>query len=443
MDPLVATLALILLALVGARFSFSTQRVPAGPRLVLRTGTHFLFLGFILGPSALELLSSEALNQLSPLLGLALGWIGLLFGLQLDRSALKQFPRVFLTLALGQALLVFILVLGAGLLAVNLLGLTGDAALLVVLGAAATACISAPAGVAMISANFMAKGKVKDLLYFVASLDGVVGITALHLAYASMHGTRIMPEAGGASPWFWGLAGIGLGVVCAVIFVWLARLRPSREELVLYLLGISALSAGAALQLQLSPLFVGMVSGALITNLNPHWHRVFRLMERWEKPIYLILLLLAGASLRFPTWWILPLAAAYAAVRGLAKVVSNAMLVNSLSLPFPTPKRLGLGLVPQGGISIAMALSLALSISSTAPGIGGVPAGELVLATVVLGVVISELSGPLLTASVLRRAGEIDTGADPARIRAATAQGLEVGEPKAPAPQGSDKESGA
>ena len=49
MDQFLPTLVLILLALLGASFSFSTSSVPPGPRLVFRTGTHFLFLGLILG----------------------------------------------------------------------------------------------------------------------------------------------------------------------------------------------------------------------------------------------------------------------------------------------------------------------------------------------------------------------------------------------------------
>jgi len=409
-DPLVSTLVLILLALLGARFSFSTRRVPEGYQLLLRTGAHFLLFGFLLGPGVLGLLDVEALGQLSPLLGLTLGWIGLLFGLQLDRGALKHFPRVFLGLALGQALLAFALIAAAGIAAARWVGLEGDTLLLVILGFAATACISAPAGVAMVSANFKAKGRVKDLLFFVASLDAVVGIAALQVSYAMLHGTTALAPGEEASGWFWGMSGVGLGVLCGVIFVWLARLRPSREELVLYLLGISALAAGAAIQLQISPLFTGMVAGAVITNLDPQWHRIFRLMERWEKPIYLILLLLAGAALRFATWWILPLALAYAVVRGGAKVASTAVLVRSLPLPFPTPRRLGLGLIPQGGISIAMALSLALTLASAGLRIAGVDAGDLVLATVILGVVVSELAGPLLTEAVLRRAGEIPQG---------------------------------
>jgi hypothetical protein len=406
-DPLVSTLALILLALLGARFSFSTRRVPQGYRLLLRTGAHFLLLGFLLGPAVLGLLDLEALGQFSPLLGLALGWIGLVFGLQLDRAALKQFPRSFLGLALGQAALTFLLCLAVGLWAARSFGVQGDAVTLLVLAAAATACISTPAGVAMVSANFRAKGRVRDLLFFVASLDAAVGITALHLGYAWMHGSSVLSARGEAPGWAWAMAGVLLGVVCALIFVWLGRLRPSREELVLYLLGISALSAGAALQLQISPLFVGMVTGAAITNLDPQWHRVFRLMERWEKPIYLILLLLAGAALRFQTWWVLPLALVYALVRGCAKALSGAVLVRTLKFPFSPPAGLGLGLVSQGGISIAMALSLALTLTSTSPRLGGFDAAGLFLATVVLGVLASELAGPLLTTSVLRTAGEI------------------------------------
>jgi hypothetical protein len=365
--------------------------VPAGYRLLLKTGTHFLFLGFVLGPAALELLSAEALDQLSPLLGLALGWIGLLFGLQLDRSTLKQFPRVFVVLALGQALLTFLVFMGVGFLVADLAGVGGAGATMVILGAAATASVTTPAGIAMVSANFMAR-------------------------------TPAMVARGDQPVWFWLAAGPALAAVCALVFLWLARLRPSREELVLYLLGISALSAGAALQLQISPLFVGLVAGALISNLNPQWHRIFRLMESWEKPIYLVLLILAGAALRFSTWWVIPLAAGYVLVRGAAKVVTTAVLVNVLSLPFPTPRRLGLGLVAQGGISIAMALSLVLTMSGTDPTLRGLDAAELLFAAVVLGVVVSELVGPLLTTAVLRAAGEIPPG-----VEEALARGDEVG----------------
>ena len=407
MDPLLASLILILLALLGARFSFGARRVPAGARLILKTGNHFLFFGFLLGPAALGLVSDEAVRGLSPFLGLALGWIGLLFGLQLDRSTVRQFPRAYVAVAVGQAVLTFLLCWGAGLVAARLFGPQHPAVPLMVLGAAATACVSTPAGIAVVSANFLAKGELRRLLLFVASLDGVVGITALHTAYAAFHGTSVLVTGYDVGWWVWLLGGVLLGLVCGVIFLWLVRLRPSVEELVLYLLGISALSAGAALQLQLSPLFVAMVMGALISNAHSDWHGVFRVLERWEKPIYVILLLLAGATLRFPTWWVLPLALAYAGVRGASKVVANAAMVTAAGLPRSVPRSLGLGLISQGGISVAMTLSLSLTLSASPPIVSGLSARDVLFASVVLGVVLSEAVGPLMAAGVLRRAGEI------------------------------------
>jgi hypothetical protein len=78
--------------------------------------------------------------------------------------------------------------------------------------------------------------------------------------------------------------------------------------------------------------------------------------------------------------------------------------------PFPTPKWLGLGLVPQGGISLVMALSALLTFYGLE--IGNVDVSQALFSVVVLGVVFSELVGPRLTIDTLRRAGEISSGVE-------------------------------
>ena len=409
MDPLLATLVLILLALLGARFSFSTERVPAGPRLLFRTGTHFLLLGFLLGPSGLELFSRSALDGLFPLLGLGLGWIGLLFGLQLDRPILRRFPRPFYVLAIGQSVLTLLIVGGVALAALRLAGVGGDAAVALALGAAATASVSTPAGIAMVSSNFLVRGNVRLFLFFAASFDGIVGIVAIHFVYAYLHGSPVLVGPDELGLLFWSLMGVGLGLLCGIVFLWLIRLRPAREELVLYLLGLSALAAGSALQLQLSPLFVSMVLGTVVAQMAPpdERARVYQALSQWEKPIYVVLLLLTGALLRFPTWWIAPLTLGYVLVRGIAKVAGSAALVTLARPPFSPPRRMGLGLVPQGGLALAMALSLELTLGRTDVLVAGWSAVDLLFAMLVIGVVLSELVGPMFTIQVLRRAGEI------------------------------------
>jgi hypothetical protein len=405
MDPVFATLVLILLALLGARLSFSTQRVPTGPRLLFRTGIHFLFLGYLLGPGGLALLGADAVDQLLPLLTLGLGWVGFLFGMQLDRSTLSHFPVGFYTLAIGQAVLTYLLFLGVGHFALEATGLASPAATLLLLGAAATASISTPAGIAMISNNFIARGRTRRLIFFIASIDAVVGIAALQGAYALYHPAFGGGTSGPLATIGWTILAIALGVACGIIFVWLMHLRPGREELVLYLLGMAALGSGAARQLQLSPIFVCVVMGATVANLAPDRQRIFLALEKWEKPIYVVLLLLAGALVTLPTWWVLPLAAAYALVRGLGKWLANAVLV-SATPGLRAPRSLGLGLVPQGGISLALAVSIVLTYSGLASP-GGARSAELLFAVIVLGVILSELVGPVMIVRLLTAMGEI------------------------------------
>ena len=130
-------------------------------------------------------------------------------------------------------------------------------------------------------------------------------------------------------------------------------------------------------------------------------------MARWEKPAYVILLILAGALVQFSTPWIVPLALLYAFLRGGAKVAGASTMTRLETLPFPTPRFLGLGLIPQGGISLVMALSALLTFYGLE--LGGVDVSQGLFSVVVLGVVLSELVGPTLATGTLRRAGEISS----------------------------------
>jgi Kef-type K+ transport system membrane component KefB len=198
---------------------------------------------------------------------------------------------------------------------------------------------------------------------------------------------------------------LGVGVVCGIVFIWLTRSRPASEELVLFLLGGCAFAAGLALQWDFSPLFVSMVMGIVVANLSRARARIQLLLTRWEKPVYVTFLLLAGALLRLPSWIVLPLAVGYTLVRFVSKVGSAALLARSLGLPEGVPRSIGLGLIPQGGISIAMAVSATLVYSDLR--LGDVDAEATLFAVIVIGVALSDLLGPAFTLRLLRRAGEI------------------------------------
>ena len=414
LDPLAATFILILVALLGARFSFSSELVPPGPRLLLRTGTHFLFVGLALGPVGLGLLGPEATTQLFPFLALGLGWIGFHFGLQLDLATLKRFPRSHHLFALGQAIVTLALFMGLGWLALRMLDLDGSIPLLLLAVAASTAAVTTPAGIALVSTNYLVRGKVRDLIFFVASLDAAIGVTALGVTIAIFRPDLI--AAGIEAAPFGALlsvgVSVGLGLVCGIVFLWLVRVRPASEELVLFILGICAFSAGLALQWGLSPLFVSLTMGVVVANFGRSPQRVFAVLQKWEKPVYVTFLLVAGALLQPVSWWVLPLTVGYAVLRFIAKGTAGAVLSRGPGFDFEIPTRVGLALIPQGGISLAMAVSFILLFSGLE--YRGVDAEALLFATIVLGVVLSELVGPFFTVRVLRRAGEISADVEAA-----------------------------
>jgi len=409
-NPLVGILVLLLLGLAGARLSLSTWTGRLGPRLLTITGMHMLLVGFVLGSHGVGLLGGELIGQLDPFLALGLGWIGLLFGLQLDRRQLREFPRSYTVLALLQAVVAFVIFLGLGIALLTLLrgrGLVGEGEVVgtAIVAAAATACISTPAAIALLSDTFQVRGRLTQLLFFVASLDAVVGIAALQINYA-IHPPGAPDPGGTLGDVLTTLGGAtGLGMVLGVLFLLLSRPRPHREELFLFLLGLVVFGAGASLYLALSPLFVCAVAGAVVANVSPLRARAYRVLQEWEKTIYVILLILAGALLDFPSWLILPLALSYIALRLVAKGVGGWVARAVVPLRIATPRDLGFGLVPQGGISLAMAISITLGYPALQLGAGTL--GGTVFSIVVLGVLGSELLGAIMARGVLRRAGEL------------------------------------
>lgn len=412
MSPLVGVLILVLLGLLGSRFAFDPARAPLGPRLLLTTGAHFLLVGLLLGP-VLGLLTDEIIQQLDALIALGLGWIGLLFGLQLDRRQLGQFPGSYFLFAVGQAVVTFALFATVGILAFRVTGRADPGVDVAILAAASTAAISTPAGVALISRTFAVKGPLSRLLFYTASLDALVGIVALQVIYAVYHPTHV--AAGGFGWGVWLASSLASGIIFAVFFLWLTRPKPERDELTLFLLGLVVFQAGTALYLGISPLFVSMVTGVIVANLSPSRRRVYSILQAWEKPIYVILLLLAGALITLATWLILPFAIAYLLLRGTAKYFAGRLARHVVRSQFEPPVDIGVGLLPQGGISLAMALSAVLTYGA----IVGSGAIRIAFGTIVVAVAASELLGPFLTRDLLREAGEITPGVETALAESA------------------------
>lgn len=411
MTALVGALVLFLLGLAGARLSFTAETAPLGPRFFFIAGTHFLLIGLLLGPHMLGLLTPAVIEQLFPLLALGLGWVGLLFGLQLDRRQLGKLPGRLLAAVVVQGIVAFAVFYALGLGLLTLVQPLDGLERAALFAAAATACVSSPLAIVIVSNAASARGRVSELLLLIASLDAGVGIVAIQLA-ASLYHAPLTGMAGLSGGLQWLALATALGAAFGILFLWLTRPKPAADELTLFLLGLVFFTAGAAIYLAVSTLFVAMIAGAVVANLSPIRRRVYAQLQAWEKPIYVILLTLMGALLDFVTWIVLPLALGYAVVRVLSKIAAGWSARLLVPQREGIPPLLGLGLVAQGGITLAIALGIAMGYGP----LGAEPRLVSVLvSTVMLGVVLSELVGPFFTRRLLVRAAETAPPADAVR----------------------------
>jgi hypothetical protein len=391
----------LLLALLGARWTFTRVRLPLAARQVYLTGTEYILIGVCLGGLLLGLLDDQTLRGLAPLLYLALGWIGLMYGSQLELRRVLYFPRQYLLVALVQG----VVTLGVCLLPLLLLQrwlplpalpAGAGAGTLQALALAAVAVPTAQSSLALIEAELeLRPTPVMQLLRYVAGIDAVIGLTVFGFLFGVVHPQSPI-GVHQLVPLQVFVVSVVLGLAMGVVLHVLTRVQCSQGELLLFTVGVVVFSAGAAAFLRLSPLFVTLVGGILIANLRSQHERIARVLVSLEKPLYLVVLLWAGARIRGVPGLgaTLLLALGYIGLRGAGKLSGGALASLLFRSPERLPASLGLGLVSQGGIAAAMVVSFHQAFSG--------PAADVILLVVLVAVIVNELWSPALARRVIR-----------------------------------------
>ena len=392
---------LLIIALIGYRRSFVRLRLPRGARLIFLTGTEFILVGVALGDELIGLLDERTIRSLTPLFGLGLGAIGLIFGIQLELDKIRRFPSRYLSMAVIQAAFTMLVVFSASYFLLDaLFGPDGQGILLASLVLGATAACTAQTALALINSEFELRGaRVMELLRYISSVDAVVGLAAFGFAICLLPTYPLLGiNAGVSLQWF--ALSLALGTAMGFLLHLLTRVRCSEGELLIFVVGMVVFSGGIALYFRLSPLFINMIMGFLVANLPGSKNRIFNLLVRLEKPFYVVFLILAGAIWRPGSPWALLIAAFYLGLRFLGKVFGGFLAARAAPDDFRPPNGLGLGLISQGGIAIAMVMNYYQLSQADVTGV--------VVTTVLIAVIFNELASPSLARSVLRKAGEIE-----------------------------------
>ncbi len=394
METLTALLLIAIISYVSNRITPVLVRLPIGAQHVLFTGTEYLFLGLLLGPYLIGFLSKEVLDQLRPFVSLALGWIGLLYGLQFNWRDIRTFPLIYMPIAFLQALItmgivfiVFYPVLG------YLLG--GNRLLYPLLIAlSASASLTSPSAIAVLHRRVEIKERdLVTLVRYISGIDSLIGITIFGLTFAIFHITYGYNQ--GLLPLEWFLLTIGLSLFLAMIFNLCLLLPLTSNEFLAVTTGMVVFSSGVASFLYLSPLFVSMVMGLIIANTSSKREILYENLVRGERPFYIIFVIIVGGL-----WTVEPLwggigALIYTLARVAGKYLGGIYATAIFKPPFPIPRDLGLALLSQGGVAIAIAASLQQTYQTTLT--------PTVMTIILTGVIINEFLGPRYLMKVLSK----------------------------------------
>jgi len=393
MDSLIVVGLIFVVSYLFTRRLFSTRKALLGFRSLFFSGTEFVLVGYMIGPSGFGLLTPTVIESLEPLIHLALGWAGLMFGLQFNRRSMMLYRRRRWALGFTQALITTIFVGSLSWLILALVVPSVDFETRMRAAAILGICAgpTAPTSIHYFSTVFEIRGRVNRLLKFIAGIDAVPSVVLLGFAGAMLHVTD-PGHAGGLSGWKWLLVGTLIGILLGLLLSVLVGLRFKPEELFLFVLGVVALASGMAQFLHLPTVFLSFVAG--VTAANTAWHReeVHKVTAHAEKPIYLTFLTLTGTHLVLTDSRVLTIAALLLLLRLLGKLVGNTTWRWLSIEPEARSPLLGLALLSQGGMTLVIAMDF-FFLYGFDP--NRISATAVVVSAVVVAVLANELLSPL------------------------------------------------
>jgi hypothetical protein len=389
---------LILIAYLGSRLIRKGGRSFSPFTFIFQSGLIYIALGLYLGRHGSNVLSPEILQSFRPLIALGLGWVGFVFGFQLEYRYLKRFPRRYTWLSL---FLFFCVSLLAAVPLIWILERWFEDPRFYLHGVAVAlgllAAIHSPTLLNLVAPLVTKRGHYQYLARFLVSVGGFWALAGMMVLTSFWH----LPffEQGNV------LMGLLLVAVSSLVPVLLGYLfhrltasRVTEQDLLVYLLGMVFFVSGAAFYFNLIPVYVCMVLGIVYSNLTRRHERIYPILLASEKPLYIVLLILVGAiweidlDLRIAALVLLVLV-----IRTAGHMLSTPLLGRLLNFPFRLPLTFGLSLMSAGGLGIAFAVSIYIAYPMDLTNV--------FLSVALIVIIVGEILSPLAIKASLYRLG--------------------------------------
>jgi hypothetical protein len=356
------TSGLILVAVVAA--GYLAARLAAGAlarRLLIVSGAEYLVLGVLLGPRVAGLISANVIDSFGPFITLAIGWMGAAIGSEFHLKRMLRFRGELYQVAFIEAVLVVALVGGAMLAVFNRgLGVPLEEAIAPAAILGAIAVTTSASGIALaarrLARDRAARTPLLRQLQVSGGMDAAVGILAFSIMLCLVH----VPPPGNVrppTPTEWAVISLAIGIVGGVVYHLFLGGERDPDRLFIALAGAITLASGAAAYARLSPLLPTMLIGAILANTARNRHDIGVVLHRVQRPLYLVLLIFAGAAWRVPGGgWAIPLVV-FILIRLIAKLGSARLATRLSGMSGVLGRDWGLALIGQGSLAAAIALN--------------------------------------------------------------------------------------
>jgi len=354
-----------------------------------------------LGKTGLNILSTDVLRGLLPLVAFGLGWVGFLFGFQLELRYLKRFERSFKLLSLLQTL--FVLVLTVGLMNWLLQKFFPQESGYFLYGMAVAfgllLTLNSPTLINAMSSSLPSRGNHYYLARFLVSVSGFWGIFGLALLTSFWHSPFFKTKLFLKGSLLFTVATL-LSVGMGWLFHFLSSKRIADQDLLIYMLGLVFFISGAGFSHNFSPLYMGMVLGITFSNLTRKHERIYPLLLSTEKPLHVIFLILIGALWDFRlNGDIVLIVLAVVVLRLVAYSLPLPVFQRILRFPIALPEMFGFCFLSTGGIGIAFAVSIKLGFL--------LPLTDEFLSIALLSILVGELLSPWAMRLSLKRSEKV------------------------------------
>ncbi|MGD9760904.1 MAG: cation:proton antiporter [Candidatus Izemoplasmatales bacterium] len=367
--------------------------------------TGYLIGGLLIGPSIFNFVKEEALPGMEIVSVVALGFIAFTIGNELKFKYFKKVGVKPVVIAFMEATLAVVFVF-IGLiiyfLIINQLNVQNIRFALVL---SAIAAATAPAATLMVIRQYRARGPLTETLLSVVAIDDSVAVLLFGIFVAIANALDPTRESGTLfmqimHPILEILISLGIGAVIGLVLVFGCIWFTGRGNRISLTVAAIILSVYLSYLLGASSILSGMVLGLVFTNFSSQQEKVNELIYFFTPPIYVMFFVLSGVELKLSVLaGVGVLGILYVIIRVIGKIAGAYLGARITHSDMNTRKYLGFALIPQAGVAIGLSLVATTALNPEL--------GAQIRAIVLSATVIYELTGPLVTKIVLKKAGEI------------------------------------